>query len=124
LAPGEELLASAEDHPVFVIEYLDERREYRQLDSFHVRRSRISLNESGPAQTLRMEFLGIGGLMLGLTATVRASRETPLSRWSFTLRNGAGVEIVHVQFPFVVAAYPCGARGGQARCSGRSGAAR
>lgn len=108
----EELIASAEDHPVFVVQYLDERRQYRALDSFGARKPRISVRDEGDERTLTMEFRRIGGLDVALTATVRASRRETLSRWTFELHNGAGLEVVDVQFPFVVAAYAGGRHAG------------
>ncbi|HUU23909.1 MAG TPA: DUF6259 domain-containing protein [Phycisphaerae bacterium] len=107
-APDQEFIASAADHPVFVLQYLDERRQYRQLDSHEAESARITCERGAGAAILTMGFRRVGGLDLDVTATVRASRQEPLSRWSVSLRNGAGVEVVDVQFPFIVAGYDLG----------------
>ncbi len=113
--PDEELLAAAPDHPAFVLQFLDENRQYRQLLSDRSDRS-VRSQESKAGQVLTLNFERIGGLDLGLTATVRACRDEPLSRWSLALRNGAGLEVVDVQFPFVVAALPPAGEASDAPC--------
>ena len=107
-APQQQFIAAAAAHPVFVIQYLDDRREYGRLDSFDAAETDIRCEPSSHGQILTMHFSGIGGLDLSLTGTVRASADEVLSRWSISLSNAAGLEVVDVQFPFVVAAYAPG----------------
>ena len=107
-APQVQFIASDERHPVFVIQYLDDNRVYRRLDSFDAAKVHIHCEQTADGQLLRMHFSGIGGLALELTATVRASTTDRLSRWSLGLSNNAGLEVVDVQFPFIVAANPLG----------------
>src|SRR5262245_7133436 len=52
--PQEQLIASAPEHPVFVIQYLDEQGEYRQLDSHAAPRPRLTLAGPTNARTLTM----------------------------------------------------------------------
>jgi len=112
-APQQELIAAGDSHPVFVIQYLNGQREYQRLDSFDAADTDIRFENSADGQTLVMCFSGIGGLDLSLTGTVRTRADEELSRWSVTMTNDAGLEIVDVQFPFVVAAYaPDGGPGG------------
>ena len=104
-APALELLASSPDHPVFVIQYLDRRKEYRRLTSFDAAEVRIEVDRRQGAATLNMTFRRLGGFDLDVAATVRASSSEPGTRWNITLRNGAGLRVVDVQYPFIVARY-------------------
>ncbi len=97
-----ELIASAEDHPAFVLQYLDEERAYRQVDSRQAKVVAIAYEDSEGGRTLTMAFAGLADLDLDVTLTVRASERDPLSRWRCSALNRAGIEIVDVQFPFVL----------------------
>jgi hypothetical protein len=108
VAPDQEFITSAAEHPVFALQYLDERREHQRLDSRSAQSFDLSLARAGDGATLTMKFRRVGGLDLDVTAVVRASRAAPLSRWGITVRNGAGLRIVDVQFPFVVCGYSLG----------------
>ena len=94
--PGLNLIAPRDDHPAFVLQYLAEG-EYVVLDS---RQAKLSATHDGPSLTLA--FSQVGGLDLDVTLTVTASPADRFSRWSATVRNGAGLQIVDLQFPFVV----------------------
>ena len=107
-SPEQQFIAPADDHPVFVVQYLDADRRYQQIDSFDASEFTIEREESGGGVTLTMRFLRCAGLDLDITATVRVSSKEHMSRWSVALRNGAGLEVVDVQFPFVVVAYAPG----------------
>lgn len=114
-APKQEFLACAPGQPAFVIQYLDPQRQYRQLDSLAAGETRIACADSAAGKTLTMSFGRVGGVDLDVTITVRAAKTEPLSRWNLALRNGAGLEIVSVEFPFVVASYqPAGKPSGEA----------
>ena len=97
-APETELLAAAPEHPAFVLQYLTADHEFAQFDSFSARETNIAMD--GP--TLVMAFSGVGGLDLDVTLTVTTFLSDRFSRWGCTVRNGAGLQIVDVQFPFVV----------------------
>lgn len=47
---------------------------------------------------------------LEVTTQARLNASDPLSRWTIAVRNGAGIEIVDVQYPFVVCAYKLGGK--------------
>ncbi len=104
-APGQEFIASAPEHPAFVVQFLDEKGEYRRITSHDARQTRVSMTEKGAASTLTMTFRNLAGLDLAVIATVRASRVEPGTRWSIQLENNAGLRIVDVQYPFVVVRY-------------------
>ena len=116
-APEQQFLAAEDSHPVFVIQYLSSvsrGRAYSRLDSFDAAGTNIQYEELSEGQLLRLQFTGIDGLELSLTAEVRASADDPMSRWSISLNNGAGLEVVDLQFPFIVAARtPGGSRAGE-----------
>jgi hypothetical protein len=101
-APEVELLATSPDHPAFAIRYFDKDRADHLLDSRSVKG--MSVDCSGPAEdkTLTLRYSGVGGFDLDLALTVHTSTRDRFSRWSASVRNGAGLSIVDVQFPFVV----------------------
>jgi len=115
--PGEQLLAPADDHPAFALQYLDVNRQYRHVDSIGAKHIKIHVsraNSQTGIQTLTMEFQSIAGLELDVTITVRASKSEAMSRWSIRVDNRTGFEIVDVQFPFVVVPYGQNADAGNA----------
>jgi hypothetical protein len=101
-APDVELLATAADQPAFTIGYLDDHREYRQVDSHAAKEVSVDCAPSGDGQTVSLVFSRVGGRNLDVTLTARASKHERLSRWSIAVNNGAGLAIVNVQFPYVV----------------------
>jgi len=100
--PDAELLASAPEHPAFVLQYLDEG-QYRSVDSHRHRGLSVEEKETQRGKTLRFLFRHVGDLEnLDVILTVGASEEDRFSHWSLAVRNGAGLRIVDVQFPVVV----------------------
>lgn len=95
--PEASLCVTHQDHPAFVLQYLAEG-VYQTLDSRRATTISVTPTHTGA----RLEFLGLGGMDLDVTLTVRVSPEDRFSRWSATVRNGAGVAIVDLQFPFIV----------------------
>lgn len=95
--PDLNLLSPADDHPAFVLQHLVEG-EYLVLDSRQA--GGLEASENDGALTLR--FTGVDGLDLEVTLTVRTSAADRFSRWSASIRNGPGLRIVDLQFPFVV----------------------
>ena len=95
VAPDQEFIASAEDHPVFVIQYLDDDHKVRELTSLHAEDVSISCSDN----TVTMEFGRLGGLDLGAGVTVCAVTDDPMSRWSITVRNNTDLQLLSVQFP-------------------------
>ncbi len=107
-APEQEFIASAPDHPVFLIQYLDGDRQYQQLDSRGAEACEVAVERSADGAIVRLVHRRVGGMDLDVTCTVSAARADPLSRWGLTVRNGAGIRIVDVQYPFVVCRYDLG----------------
>jgi hypothetical protein len=90
------LIADADDHPAFVLQYLSDGA-YVTLDS---RQAELAATPSD--ESLTLAFSHVGGLDLDVTLTVQASPDDRFSRWTATVRNGAGLLVTDLQFPFVV----------------------
>jgi hypothetical protein len=104
-APGVEFIASAPDHPVFVIQGLDSRRAWFRITSRDAAAVSISATDKNGRRVVTMQFRGLAGLDLSVTTTVAACAGEPGSRWGLSVRNGAGLRITDVQYPFVVVGY-------------------
>lgn len=111
-AKDQEFIAAAKAHPVFVIDYLDANREHRQLTSAQADEVKVICEADGAGKTLTATFRRIANLGLHVTIHVQARPTEKFSRWSLTLTNDAGIEVVDVQFPFVVCAYELGGAAG------------
>jgi hypothetical protein len=99
---GPEFIAGGGGHPVFVVQYLDSERSFRQIASTGARS--VQVDETSPGQ-LTATFTALDGKDLDAVITVRTAANDPFSRWSLSIRNGAGLAITDVQFPFVVVRY-------------------
>jgi hypothetical protein len=108
VAPDQEFAVASDAAPVFVIQYLTETREFRQIASTDAKE--VEIQSTG--QTLMAVFSRLGGLNLAVTVTVRMAYHDPLSRWSISVRNRANLAITDVQFPFLVASYHLGGKPG------------
>lgn len=95
--PEANLCVTRDEHPAFVLQVLVEG-EYRVLDSRQADAIHVAATDTGA----RLAFHGLGGLDLDVILTVRVSPDDRFSRWSATVRNGAGLQIVDLQFPFMV----------------------
>lgn len=115
MAPEQEFIVSSDDHPVFVIQYLDKRRQYQQLTSLQAASASSRMLKEAGRTVLTVQFRKIGGMDLDVTTRVSVSAVEPLSRWRISVRNGAGIEITDVQYPFVVCAYKLGGEAGSER---------
>jgi hypothetical protein len=104
--PRDELVASADDQPAFAVQYLDADRQYRRLTSLDAEEVAADVETGGDGTRLSLTFARLGGLHLDVTTTVRTSGADPFSRWRVAVRNGAGLEVVDVQYPFLVAPWP------------------
>jgi len=101
MAPEQEFIAFAPEHPAFVIQYLDDDGKYRQLTSLTAE----TVEVVGEETRLIAHYRKLDGREIDVTFTVRAEAGDRFSRWEITVENGAGLRIVDVQFPFIVASY-------------------
>ncbi len=104
-APDQEFIASTAEHPAFVIQYLDKTGNYQRLTSLDAERTQLACQRRKGHTTLEMTFCRLADLDLDVTLTVRAAAAEPGSRWRLTLDNKAGLNVVDIQFPFVVTRY-------------------
>lgn len=100
-APEQEFLDFAPEHPVFVLQYLDEDGEYQVFYSQQAESVEVTHTETG----INCRYERLAGLALSVTFSVDARAECRFSRWKISVNNGAGLRIVDVQFPFIVSAY-------------------
>ena len=100
--PDQEFIAHTDKHPVFVIGCLDKHRQYRWLDSHQAETVQVEPDGVGG---LKAVYSKIAGLDLEVTFQVRTSRDDRFTRWNISLTNTAGLEIVDVQYPFIVCPY-------------------
>jgi len=109
--PEQEFIAAGERQLAFVVQHLDETRRFRQVRSDEADRVEVTCAESsqaGGTVKLTARFVRLGGMELDVTMSVRASAGDRYSHWSLSLRNGAGLAVTDVQFPFVVCPYRLG----------------
>lgn len=103
-APDQEFIASTPDHPAFAVQYLKDK-SYQSLTSADAGSVKISCVKDGPETCLTMTFSRLAGMKLDVIATVTVSSDAPGSRWGITLHNDTGLEIVDIQYPFIVVGY-------------------
>ena len=101
-APEQEFITLPEQAPVFTIGYLDAKRQYRWLYSYQAEQIEISQGENAGRQTLTATYSGLAGVDLQVTCRVSTSPDDPFTHWGISLRNNAGLEVVDVQYPFIV----------------------
>ena len=105
-APEQEFIASAPEHPAFIIQYLDEQCNYRQLTSVQSASCKLSVKTSrNGEQAITAHYSRVRELALNVTIAVKASKTDRFSRWNITIDNRADLRIVDVQYPIIVASY-------------------
>ncbi len=105
-----EFIAATPEQPVFTIQYLDKQRQYQTLTSQQASSPTTRVATDGDVTILTATFRRIAGLDLEVTTRVRLCQSDPLSRWTIAVRNAAGIELVDIQYPFVVCAYKLGGK--------------
>ncbi|MEO8660613.1 MAG: DUF6259 domain-containing protein [Bryobacteraceae bacterium] len=106
--PDQEFLPAGKSFPAFVIQYIDQKREFQQLSSADARDVSVAAKDGGLEATYRQ----IGGLALEATVTVKTVAGDAASYWLIRITNNAGLAIADVQFPFVVVRYGLGGKAG------------
>ncbi|MCX7597946.1 MAG: hypothetical protein N2512_03625, partial [Armatimonadetes bacterium] len=104
--PRRELVVSHPEDPAFVLQYFSPMREYQMLSSHDAETTTISVSDVRGRRRLVMDFGKIGGLDVHVRAEVEAAADWESSYWRIAVNNRAGLEIVDVQFPIVVARCP------------------
>jgi hypothetical protein len=100
--PDTELLATAPDHPAFALHLLTAVGEYLPLTSHDAGTRAVEVREVAGGKHLHFRFGRLGGHDLDVELQVSATPADASTRWSLRLRNGTGLRVAEVQFPFVV----------------------
>ena len=103
-ATAQEFVVTNEHVPVFVIQYLTADHEFRQIASTEAKEVSVESTDG----TLTANFTGLANMDLAATVRVRVAEGESASRWSISIRNGASLTIIDVQFPFVIVPYQLG----------------
>ena len=106
--PQKEFILHQENDPVFILQYLDDQKRYRQLSSSQAKEIRTHLED----HRFQMMFHHLAGMNLDVEVTVTASPGDRFSRWNIALHNESNLLITDVQFPFIVLPYNLGGRAG------------
>jgi len=104
LFPHLEFIRYSEDHPVFIIGYLDNKRRYRWLSSAEASSVKVERLNAQGRQILKAVFSDIAGQNLQVTCSVETSATESFVRWKIGIQNLGNLEIVDVQYPFIVCA--------------------
>lgn len=103
-APQTELIAARAGDPVVEVGYLDAARVFRSVDdrTADAVTARVD-REDGGGWRLTTAVVGLGGLALDATVTVRGAPDDRWARWSVALddRTPGGLHLTHVAFPWV-----------------------
>lgn len=103
--PDQEFISSSDEHPTFVIGYLDSRKRYRFLNSYEAENIGVKYDYSGSLQTLTAVYSKIAGYDIQVTCTVKASKHERFTRWNISVVNNCGLEVLDLQYPFIVCSY-------------------
>lgn len=105
--PRRQLVVSHPNDPVFVIHYLTPMHEYRTLTSQDAAVCESYADESDYyLRRVIVEYREVGDLDLHVEFQIAGGLVEESSLWSFRLNNRAGLHIVSVQFPIIVARCP------------------
>ena len=108
-APEQNFIKFDEAHPAFDIGYLNERKEYHILSA--LKATQVSVTQNGGVIT--GSFSGFPGSKLAVKCTVQADGR--FAKFGITVDAG-GLDIVDVQYPFVVCPYKLDDSGTEAIC--------
>lgn len=119
IVADQELIEVEEEDLVFVVQYLDKDRRFRQITSQQAEKIDVKCerhtSEEDQESELVAKFRNLRGLNIDVTVKVHASSNDCFSYWSFGLTNKAGLLITDVQFPFIVVPYRLGGTPGTER---------
>lgn len=87
--------------PLFKIEFLSERAEFRTVTSSEASQVSVSKASGAGGNTITIDFKGIAQLPLDARVTVRCPDSETLTYWTLELNNATTDWIGHIQFPVV-----------------------
>jgi hypothetical protein len=85
--------------PLFNIEFMNDRAEFKLVTSSDAKQVTVHKNENG--QTISIEYKEIGELPVDALVTIRCPSNETLTYWTLQLKNGTKSWIGHVQFPVI-----------------------
>jgi hypothetical protein len=104
--PGDEQLGPAQGSlPLYVVQYLDEDRRFRQVSSDQATGCVIAREETPEQIQVRLTYTGLGPLDADAHVVLRCPRDQQLTYWSCSLVQRSNTIITDVQLPFVVVPY-------------------
>ncbi len=107
--PDQELVQVEEEDPVFVIQYLDEDKRFRQISSQQAEEIDVDCEHHTSEEIRKSEliakFRNLKRLNIDVTVKVQTSSNDRFSHWSLSLTNKSELLITDVQFPFIVVPY-------------------
>ena len=101
-APEQEFISAAMQLPTFAIGYLDARKQYRLLHSHQADHIQVGAEIVGDQHKLWAVFNRIAGYDMSVTCQVIETHHDDCMRWKIGVENNTDVQIVDVQYPFVV----------------------
>ena len=99
--PEQEFICFSEEHPLFEIGYLDDKKRYRTIDSSGAGYISVTRGE----QRIRAVYSGFKQEGLEITCEVKGGENEPNIRWNITADNPGGMRIIDIRYPFIVMPY-------------------
>jgi hypothetical protein len=87
--------------PLFIVEFMSDRAEFRQVSSSDAKKVTVRRDGDATEQTIILEYKDMGELPVGAVVTIRCPASETLMYWNLELRNGTNSWIGHVQFPVI-----------------------
>ncbi len=87
--------------PLFVIELMNDRAEFKLIASSEARKITVKKDEDEKGQIITIEYREVGELPVDGIVTIRCPAHEALTYWNLQLKNGTKSWIGHVQFPVI-----------------------
>lgn len=101
VASDQQFIDYLPEHPAFDIGYYDAKRRYRLIGSL----SSQSVEVTEKFGKLTGYYKGVGGFNLDVICTIQANINDRYTKWNITVINNEGLDIIDVQYPYVICRY-------------------
>ena len=88
--------------PLLTIELRNEKGQFQTIDSSQAKAVEVHDDSQNGERMVVIQFRNMGGLPVDATVHVKCPRQSPLTYWSFDLKNGTDSWIGHIQFPHIL----------------------
>jgi len=95
------LIPSHAGLPLFKIEFLNDRSEFKTVASSEAKEVSVSKSGNEDGQTVTIEYKEIGQLPVDARVTIRCPAAETLTYWSLEVNNRTTSWIGHIQFPVI-----------------------